>query len=188
MQAPGSDAKGDADRPESVREADATARSLRRGIIALRLALGLVWALNLIFIFDPANDFFSTFASTAASYAPVSLGGAGFPTFVSAHPALFSALIALVTLYLAIAFLFGVTTRVACWVGAGFALALFVSQFGATFVIPGGTDVGPMPLYLAAYFALWVGHAERHASVDALLARHGWRWARRRPTAGPRAE
>jgi hypothetical protein len=152
-------------------------RSAHRGLVALRLAIGVVWSLNLIFIFDPKNQFFSTFASTASSYASVSLGGSGFPIFVAAYPTLFSFLIAGITLYLAIAFLFGITTRVACVVGAGFALALLCSQWGATFLIPGGTDVGPMPIYLAVYFALAVGHAERYFSVDALAieGRLGWR-------------
>jgi uncharacterized membrane protein YphA (DoxX/SURF4 family) len=139
----------------------------------LRLGIGLVWAFNLVFIFDPENGFFTSFSATAASYAPVSLGGAGFPAFVASHSVIFSWLIAGVTVYLAIAFLLGITTRFACLVGGAFAIALLVSQFGGTFVMPGGTDVGPMPLYLAAYLALAVGRAERYLSIDAVLARHG---------------
>src|SRR5580658_3416292 len=80
-----------------------------RGLVALRLAIGMVWALNLIFIFDPQNQFFPTFAATAGSFAPQSLGGAGFPTFIATHSFAFSILIAGVTLYLAIAFLLGFT-------------------------------------------------------------------------------
>jgi hypothetical protein len=148
-------------------------------MIALRIAIGLVWAVNLVFIFDPQNAFFATFATTAGSFAPVSLGGAGFPNFVAAHAMVFSVLIASVTLYLAVSFLLGVTTRLACVVGSGFALLLLVSQFGATFNIPGGTDVGPMPIYLACYFAMSVGHAERYASLDSLLARWTAWWPAR---------
>jgi uncharacterized membrane protein YphA (DoxX/SURF4 family) len=135
-------------------------------MVALRIGIGLVWALNLMFIFDPQNGFFSGFSTTAAGYAPTSLGGTGFPQFVAAHPAVFSTLIAGVTLYLAVAFLTGTTTRLACVVGSIFALALLISQFGSTFVIPGGTDVGPMPLYVAAYVALFVGRSEQSFSVD----------------------
>ena len=61
-------------------------------------------------------------------------------------------------------------------VGAGFALALLLSQWGATFYIPGGTDVGPMPIYVAVYLALTVGHAERYFSLDALVAEHRPSW------------
>jgi hypothetical protein len=145
-------------------------------MLSLRLGIGAVWAINLIFIFDPQNAFFTSFSSTAGSYAPVSLGGAAFPNFVAAHPLVFSLLIGGITLYLAAAFLLGFTTRLACVVGAGFAIALLVSQFGATFNIPGGTDVGPMPLYLAAYLAMLAGHAERYFSLDAAVARRGIRW------------
>jgi uncharacterized membrane protein YphA (DoxX/SURF4 family) len=148
-----------------------------RGIFALRLSIGLVWALNLIFIFDPQNAFFATFAATAGSFAPVSLGGAGFPAFVAAHPMFFSIAIAAVTLYLALAFLLGLTTRFACLVGAGFALLLLISQFGAKFYVPGGTDVGPMPIYVATYVALALGGAERYLSLDAALSARGY-WRR----------
>jgi hypothetical protein len=146
--------------------------------VALRLGIGLVWALNLLFIFDPANGFFSGFSATAADYAPTSLGGTGFPQFVAAHPTFFSALIAGVTLYLAAAFLTGTTTRLACVVGSVFAMALLISQFGSTFVIPGGTDVGPMPLYVAAYVALFVGRSEQSFSVDSWWS-HRVLWRRR---------
>jgi uncharacterized membrane protein YphA (DoxX/SURF4 family) len=175
------DLDGDSARPSTESGGSSSAidpaRSARRGLVALRLGIGVVWALNLIFILDPQNAFFPTFSSTAASFATQSLGGQGFPSFVATHPDVFSFLIAGVTLYLAAAFLLGVTTRAACVVGAGFALCLLVSQWGSTFVIPGGTDVGPMPLYLAAYFALFVGHAERLFSVDAALSERpqGWR-------------
>jgi hypothetical protein len=154
----------------------------RRGLVALRRAIGVVWTVNLIFIFDAQNQFFGTFAATAESFAPVSLGGAGFPAFVARHPRLFSLAIAGVTLYLAVAFLLGLTTRLACIVGSVFVTALLISQFGATFVIPGGPDVGPMPIYLAVYGALFLGHAERFFSLDAVAARRGFPWRLRLPS------
>jgi uncharacterized membrane protein YphA (DoxX/SURF4 family) len=153
----------------------------RKGILALRLGIGAVWALNLLFIFDPANGYFTGFSSTAQSFSGQSLGGGGFPQFVASYPAAFSILIAGVTLYLAVAFLFGVTTRWACFVGAGFALALLISQWGGTFVIPGGTDVGPMPIYVAVYVALFLGHAEQSLSLDAWLGARVHRVRRAKP-------
>jgi hypothetical protein len=152
-------------------------------MVTLRVTLGLVWCFNLIFIFDPENAFFSTFAATAGAFGPSSLGGPGLPAFVAASPVLFSVVIAAVSVYLAIAFLFGLTTRLACCLGAVFAVLLLVSQFGTTFGIPGGTDVGPMPLYLASYLALTVGRADYYLSLDARLARSvdgrtRWWWTR----------
>jgi uncharacterized membrane protein YphA (DoxX/SURF4 family) len=153
------------------------------GVLSLRWALGCIWALNMIFIFDPANGFFPTFSATASSFATSSLGGSGFPNFVAAQPWLFSGLIAAVTTYLAVAFLFGLTTRIACIVGTGFAAGLLVSQFGITFIIPGGTDVGPMPLYIGMYVALFISGSAPRYSLDAVLRRA---WIRRRVAADAR--
>jgi uncharacterized membrane protein YphA (DoxX/SURF4 family) len=154
-------------------------------MVALRVSLGVIWATNLIFIADPANRFFSSFAATANSYAPSSLGGSGFPAFVAANPGFFAGLIAAVTLYLTLAFLLGLTTRLACVVGAAFAVVLLVSQFGTTFVIPGGTDVGPMPIYLAGYVALLIGRSDRQWSLDLWLSRRPFRWRLTVPSRRP---
>jgi len=133
-----------------------------RGVEFLRLGLGLVWLANLVFIVDPANRFFPTYSDTVLSYGPstpVLLGGAALTGFVAAHAGLFAALTALVTAYLAAAFLSGITVRPAIVVGSIFTVLLLVTQWGQTFGMPGGTDVGPMPLYLLIYAFLWVGGA-----------------------------
>ncbi|MHB1931840.1 MAG: DoxX family protein [Thermoplasmata archaeon] len=141
-----------------------------RGLLALRLAIGIVWSLNLIFIVDPANGFFSGFASTADSFASQSIGGAMLPELVAAHPQVFAALIAAVTASLAVAFLLGVAVRWACGLGILFASVLLITQFNGTFVIPGGTDVGPMPLYIGIYLALLWGRADRLGPLWTLVA------------------
>jgi len=133
-----------------------------RWIEWLRIGLGLIWLANLVFIVDPANQFFPTFAGTVLAYGPstpAAVGGATLTGFVAAHAGLFAVLTAIVTAYLAGAFLSGVTVRPALLVGAGFTLLLLVTQWGQTFVMPGGTDVGPMPLYLLIYAILWIGGA-----------------------------
>src|ERR1700688_2125485 len=58
----------------------------RRGILALRVGLGLVWAANLVFIVAPANQFFPTFAATAGAYAPTSVDGGALAQFVAGQP------------------------------------------------------------------------------------------------------
>jgi hypothetical protein len=133
-----------------------------RWIEWLRIGLGLIWLANLVFIVDPSNQFFPTFGPTVLAYGsstPAAVGGATLTGFVAAHAALFAILTAIVTAYLAAAFLSGVTVRPALIVGAGFTLLLLVTQWGQTFVMPGGTDVGPMPLYLLIYAVLWIGGA-----------------------------
>ncbi|MHB1435840.1 MAG: hypothetical protein ACYCPN_07230 [Thermoplasmata archaeon] len=133
-----------------------------RWVELLRIGLGLIWLANLVFIVDPANQFFSTYGSTVLSYGPSTpalLGGAALTAFVAAHADLFAGLTALVTAYLAGAFLSGVTVRPAIVVGTIFTVLLLVTQWGQTFGMPGGTDVGPMPLYLLIYALLWIGGA-----------------------------
>ena|SRR5580693_3741428 len=137
------------------------------GFVVLRIGLGVIWTLNLMFILDPANDFFSGFAATARSFGPTSLGGPGLAQFVASNSGLFSAVIALTTAYLAIAFLIGATSRMACLVGFVFNSVLFATQFGSTVVVPGGTDVGPMPLYLLIYLILAAFGTPTMYSVDA---------------------
>jgi hypothetical protein len=144
----------------------------RRGLLALRIGLGLVWAANFVFIAAPANQFFPTFAQSAGAFAPTTLGGLPLATWVSTQPVLFSGLIAALTGYLAVAFLTGFTMRLAVVLGAGFNLLLLLTQFGSTFFFPGGTDVGPQPLYLVLYAGLALGDASRSYSIDAWMARH----------------
>ena len=144
-----------------------------RGLDVLRILMGIIWAANLIFILLPSADYWGSFADVAASYGPTTLGGAGFADYVAANPSFFAALIAIATAYLAVAFVLGVTTRLACAVGFVASVAFFLTQWGATFVFPGGTDVGAHPLYMACYVALFVGGAGRFWSLDAWIWRSG---------------
>lgn len=150
-------------------------RPARRGrspVEWFRVGLGLIWTLNLVFILDPANQFFPTFADTASSFAGTSASGPGLAEFVAANPMVFSLLIAGTTVYLAIAFLAGLTTRLACVTGAAFNSILLLTQFGQVVVL-GGTDVGPMPLYLVLYLGLFVGAAGSDFALDARIWRSG---------------
>lgn len=151
----------------------------------LRIGVGAVWLANLVFILDPANRYWSTFSDVAASFAPTTVGGPGLAQFVSAHPLVFAWAIALLTGYLSIAFLLGATTRTAAFVGSCFSALLLATQFGATFLFPGGTDVGAHPLYILIYVVLLLGGAGRSFSLDHAL-RTAWA-ARRARRAAPGA-
>lgn len=144
-----------------------------RGLDVLRVLLGVIWGVNLLYIVLPAADYWGSFAGVAASYEATTLGGPGFATYVAGHPVFFSWLIAVATAYLAIAFLVGITTRLACAVGAVASLAFLFTQWQTTFSFPGGTDVGAHPLYLAIYVALFVGGAGRFWSVDSWIWKSG---------------
>jgi uncharacterized membrane protein YphA (DoxX/SURF4 family) len=164
-----------------VGRARAVWRSDRTGaaLELLRVGLGTIWALNLLFILDPVNEFFPTFRETALAFGPTTLGGSGVADFVAAHAQLFAWATAGLTAYLALAFVLGITTRLACVVGGVASVAFLLTQWLSTFQAPGGTDVGPHPLYLLAYLALFVGGAGRYLSVDRTMwARAGARFPR----------
>jgi hypothetical protein len=135
----------------------------------LRIGMGIVWALDLIFILDPANQYFPTFASVAQGYGTQTYGGPAIANFVAAHAPVFAWLIAIATAYLAVALLLGITTRLACGVGIVASAFFLLTQFNMTFMIPGGTDVGAHPLYLLAYLVLIAGGAGRYFAADAAL-------------------
>lgn len=150
-----------------------------RGLDVLRILMGVIWSANLVFILLPSAEYWSTFAAVADSFGPSTLGGPGLPDYVAAHPLVFSWLIAIATAYLALAFLLGATTRLACGVGAIASVGFLLTQWNTTFSFPGGTDVGPHPLYLAVYTAMFVGGAGRFWSLDSWVWKSGRaRWAR----------
>ena len=137
-----------------------------RAIEALRIGLGVIWSLNLLFIVLPQADYWESFSSVAASFGASTPGGPGFAEFVAAHPLFFAWLIAVATAYLAVAFLLGLTTRLACVVGIVASAFFLWTQYTTTFAFPGGTDVGPHPLYLAIEVILLVAGAGRYWSLD----------------------
>lgn len=135
--------------------------------------MGAIWAANLLFILLPSADYWGSFSDVAASFGSTTLGGPGFANYVAANPTFFAWFIAIATAYLAFAFLFGFTTRLACVVGFVASVAFLLTQWTATFAFPGGTDVGAHPLYLAIYVALYVGGAGRFWSLDSWIWRTG---------------
>jgi hypothetical protein len=138
----------------------------------LRIGIGLVWTFNLIFILAPSNQFFAGFQSVAGGFGSTTLGGPGLATFVATYPGFFAWTIAVLTGYLAVAFLAGITTRLACLVGGAASVAFLLTQFTSTFALDGsGTDVGAHPLYLLIYLILFVGGAGQYLAVDR------WVWA-----------
>ena len=115
-------------------------------IEVLRVGVGIVWLMNFVFIVAPANNYFGNFAAVVLSLGPTSIGGSGLEQFVAANAAIFAWLVAIVTGYLAFAFILGLTTRWACIIGGIFSAVIIGAQLGSMFAFPGGTDVGEHPL------------------------------------------
>jgi uncharacterized membrane protein YphA (DoxX/SURF4 family) len=152
----------------------------------LRLALGAVWAGNLLFVIVPSNNFFESFSATASGFSSSNPTGPGLAEFAAQNGPVFALLVAGTTVYLAVALILGLTTRIACLVGSAFSATLLVAQWGLTFSFPGGTDVGPHPLYLAIYAGLFIGRADQYFSLDERAMPALRRWlSRRRPSPSP---
>lgn len=160
-----------------------SARRLSLTVELLRIGVGVIWAVNFVFIVAPANDYFGNFRQTALSFAPSTLGGPTLARFVGDHAAVFGWVVALLTGYLAVAFTMGLTTKWACLFGGIFSAVLLGTQVGSTFVFPGGTDVGEHPLYLLVYTVLIFGGAGQSLSVDHWISSA---LARRRASLAPR--
>ncbi len=144
------------------------------GIDLLRVGMGVVWALDLIFIIDPANDFFGSFRDIALSFAPTTIGGSALSEFAAVHATTFAWVVAVLTSYLAFAFLSGVSVRFACLTGLIFNGSLLLAQWGSTFGMPGGTDVGPQPVYMLIDVVILVVGAGRYLSLRDWFSLH-WR-------------
>jgi plastocyanin len=125
----------------------------------LRIGIGVIWLFNLIFIIDPVNDYFGSFAATANSFVPQTPLAPWSAAFVADHPAFFAVLIGVVTGALAGIFLTGMAVRAGAVIGALLSSALLWTQWSGTFSMPGATDVGPHPLYLLIYLVLFLAPA-----------------------------
>jgi uncharacterized membrane protein YphA (DoxX/SURF4 family) len=139
----------------------------------LRVGVGAVWFLNLLFVLIPSNQFFPTFEAVTLSFGPTTLGGPGIANFVAANAVVFAWVVAGLTGYLGVAFLLGMTTRLACILGGVASILFLITQFSSTFTTPGGTDVGAHPLYLLIYLILFLGGAGRYCAVDHWIWIHG---------------
>jgi uncharacterized membrane protein YphA (DoxX/SURF4 family) len=155
---------------------DSRISQVEQAIEILRIGLGVIWGLNLLFIVVPASDYWASFSSVAGSFGASTPGGPGFANFVASHSLLFAWIVAIATAYLTVAFLAGATTRLACIVGIVASAIFLWTQYTTTFSFPGGTDVGPHPLYIVMSVILLFGGAGRYWSVDR------WIWKTGGPT------
>ncbi len=142
------------------------------GIDLLRVGMGVVWGLDLVFIIDPNNDFFGSFRDLALSFASTTVGGSALSEFAAVHATTLAWVVAVLTAYLAFAFLSGVSVRFACLAGFIFNGSLLLTQWGNTFAMPGGTDVGPQPVYMLIDVVILVVGAGRYLSLQDWLSVH----------------
>lgn len=146
-----------------------------RSFALLRIAFGVVWAIDATFKWQPA------FIGNLVSY--LEEGAQGQPHIVQAwidlwirtvnvDPHAFAIAVALAETAIAIGLVFGFATRLALAGGIAMALAIWTTAegFGGPYA-PGATDIGTAIIYVIVFVALWLGKCWRYYSLDARLAR-----------------
>jgi thiosulfate dehydrogenase [quinone] large subunit len=140
----------------------------------LRIAFGVIWAIDAWFKWQPA--FFSGFVgyfTAAAESQPAAIVTwiNWWVQIVSPHPEAWALFIACAQTLLAIALIFGLFTRAAiiCGIVLSFLIWAVPEGFGMLFM-PGMTDPGAAIIYVLLFIALWIGESWRAYSLDSFFA------------------
>lgn len=139
----------------------------------LRIAFGIVWAIDALFKWNPAfiNNF-TTYLTNGAQgqsalvQAWINLWVRG----VSVNPHFFAIVVALCETAIAVGLIFGFLTRIAIIGGIAMTLVIWSTAegFGGPYVA-GSTDIGAAIIYALLFFALWAGKCWERYSIDAVL-------------------
>ncbi len=162
--------------PSTTSSSDSVALSSWRmnGIGILRIAFGLVWAIDAWFKWQP--DFINNFSS----YLTGSLDGQ--PGWVQAwinfwinvvkvDPHVFAHLVAIGETAIAIGLIFGLFSNLTYIVGMLLSVVIWTSAegFGGPYV-PGSTDIGAAIMYVFVFAGLFLASAGLYLGVDRYLA------------------
>ena len=141
----------------------------------LRIAFGLIWAVDAYFKWQPA--FFANFVS----YLTGNLDGQSeivkqwigiWVHLVGVNPGFFALVVALGETAIAIGLIFGLFTRIALWGGIAMSIVIWATAegFGGPYM-SGSTDIGAAIIYALLCVALLIGRSWEELSVDNLLSK-----------------
>lgn len=147
-----------------------------RAIACLRIAFGLIWAIDAWFKWQPG--FVSSFTDQVASAKQGQPQGVQswlsfWVHIVGTNPHFFAYLTAVVETALAVFLILGLLTQVTCVVGFVWSLAIWAipEGFGGPYKPGDSTDVGTALLYALMFAVLFAIAAGRYYSVDRWLTR-----------------
>ena len=153
-----------------------------RAIACLRIAFGLIWAIDAWFKWQPG--FVSSFTDQVASAKQGQPQGVQswlsfWAHIVGTNPHFFAYLTAAVETALAVFLILGLLTQVTCVVGFVWSLAIWAipEGFGGPYKPGDSTDVGTALLYALMFAVLFAIAAGRYYSVDRWLTRRLGRFA-----------
>lgn len=139
----------------------------------LRVAFGIIWAIDAFFKWQPA------FISNFTSYLTGNLDSQPrivqmwinlWIHIVGVNPQFFAIVVAIAETAVAFALIFGVASRLATVGGIAMSLVIWSTAegFGGPYAA-GSTDIGAAIIYVLVFLALWFGHAWDDLSVKIWL-------------------
>lgn len=163
----------------------AASSALSKHVATVRIAFGLVWAVDAAFKWQPTfRDGFLDLIKSAADGQPAWLHGwfNFWITLLSHNPHLFAALIAVIETLIALALVFGFARRATYLSAAIFSLLIWAvaEGFGGPYS-KASTDIGTGIIYALVFFSLYGLDrlAQRSSwSVDSRLVRRFPWWAK----------
>lgn len=167
---------------ETVREHSASSLGAwrLRGIAVLRIAFGVVWAIDAWFKWQPAFAHNLTgYLMQARDHQPSTI--VVWITFwlhvVSMNPSFFAHIVALGETCIALCLILGAFSNLTCCAGIVLSLVIWSTAegFGGPYG-PGSTDIGVSIIYVLVFIALFLGNAGCVFGLDRLLDRLLGRW------------
>jgi len=149
-------------------------------IALMRIAFGLVWAIDASFKWQPAfqNNFVSYINETLSDQPAIIQSWLNFwINFVSINPMLFARLVGLGETAIAIGLLFGLFSNLA-YAGGGllaFTIWAVPEGFGGPYTA-GSTDVGAGIIYVFVFTGLFLLSAGQYYGLDKTVRHHLGKW------------
>lgn len=148
----------------------------------VRIAFGVIWAIDAAFKWQPAFlGHFVSFLTGAQDGQPAIVAAwlQGWIDVVSISPTFFAVLVALAETFLALSMIFGAFTNLGYAVGIALTLAIWTTAegFGGPYV-SGSTDIGTAIIYALVFAALYLLRSGNYLGMDrqlsARLGDKGW--------------
>lgn len=152
-----------------------------KGVAALRIVFGLIWAIDASFKWQPAFiDGITTYLTKALNGQPPAVGAwiNFWLRVISIHPHLFVYLVAITETTIAVCLVLGAFSNLVCGIGVLLTLMIWSTAqgFGGPYG-PGSTDIGVGIIYTLVFCGLFFTSAGMSYGVDRHLATRLGRWS-----------
>ncbi len=152
----------------------------RTGVGVLRIAFGVIWAIDAWFKWQPdfIRDFMSYLTETAEGQPPVVRAWIDFwMNGIHVNAQVFAYLTAIAETALAVGLILGVLSNLTYVIGILLSLVIWTTAegFGGPYV-PGSTDIGAAVIYVLVFVGLFFSSAGNYLGLDRYLTPRMGRW------------